>query len=426
MKNTFKIVNRKEDVTKEFQALIDSLNVNETLYVYKGTYLVTNLFLKSNMILRFEDGATLVSNTSGNYTNIYTRVAGINMNFYAGLLNAIDSTNVKILGKGIIDGKGEYFYNLYWGSDKLGGIRKKYDDEGIRFLADYDTNRVRNVLIQSSSNIEISDIVSKDSGFWNMHILYSNNIKVSNVIIDSPNLNAPSTDGIDIDSSENVLIENANITTNDDSIAIKSGRDMDGIKTNIPSKNIEIKDCTINKGFGITIGSEVSGGIENVNISNIKYDNTDCGFRIKSSINRKGYIKNIYLDNLLMDNVKYPIHINLDWNPLYSLNKMPEGYKGEMKEHYYKIIEEVDQSIPNTLIDNININNLVCNSKGVSSRSFDIVGFKDTTITNFNINNSVFNTKELGRLASIHINLNNTRLNIDSLNNSELDEYDNR
>ena len=426
MKNTLKIVNKAYDVTKEFQDLIDSLNTNETLYVYKGTYLVTNLFLKSNMTLKFEDGATLISNTSGIYKNIYTRVAGINMEFYAAVLNVIDKENVKIIGKGIIDGKGEYFYNLYWGNDKKGGLRKEYDSKGIRFLADYDTNRVRNVLIQSSSNVEIEDIISKDSGFWNIHILYSNNIKVSKVVVDSPNENAPSTDGIDIDSSNNVLIENASITTNDDSIAIKSGRDADGIKTSIPSKNISINNCTINKGFGITIGSEVSGGIEDINISNIKYNNTDCGFRIKSSINRKGYIKNVNISNLSMNNVKYPIHINLDWNPLYSTNKMPEGFKGEMRKHYYKIIEEVDSNIENTNIDNINIDNLVCNSKGIDSRAFDILGFKDQVITNFNINNSIFNTKELGRLQSVDIKFNNVSLNIDLLNNKSLDEYDNR
>ncbi len=426
MKNTLKIVNKTCDVTSEFQELINSLNTNETLFVFKGTYLVTNLFLKSNMTLKFEDGATLISNTSGTYKNIYTRVAGINMEFYAAVLNVIDQTNVKIIGKGIIDGKGEYFYNLYWGNDKKGGLRKEYDSKGIRFLADYDTNRVRNLLIQSSSNVEIEDIISKDSGFWNIHLLYSNNIKVSNVVVDSPNENAPSTDGIDIDSCNDVVIENANITTNDDSIAIKSGRDADGIKTNIPSKNISINNCTINKGFGITIGSEVSGGIENINISNIKYNNTDCGFRIKSSINRKGYIKNINISNLLMNNVKYPIHINLDWNPLYSTNKLPEGFKGEMRKHYYKIIEEVDSNIENTKIDNINIDNLVCNSKSIDSRAFDILGFKDQAITNFNINNSIFNTKELGRLQSVDIKFNNVSLNIDSLNNKSLDEYDNR
>ncbi len=426
MKNTLKIVNKEYDVTIDFQELIDSLNTNETLYVFRGTYLVTNLFLKSNITLEFEEGATLISNTSGTYKNIYTRVAGINMDFYAAVLNIIDCKNVRILGKGVIDGKGEYFYNLYWGEDTKGGLRKEYDAKGIRFLADYDTNRVRNVLVQSSSNIEISDITSKDSGFWNIHLLYSNNIKVSNVVVDSPNENAPSTDGIDIDSCSDVVVENANITTNDDSIAIKSGRDADGIKTNIPCKNININNSQINKGFGITIGSEISGGVENINISNIKYNNTDCGFRIKSSVSRKGYIKNIHINNLSMENVKYPIHINLDWNPLYSTNKMPVGLNGEMKEHYYKIIEEVPDSIPNTIIDNININNLVCNSKDIKSRAFDIVGFKDQYITNFNINNSIFNTKELGRLSRIDLKLNNTHLNIDSLNNELLDEYDNR
>ncbi len=426
MKNTFKIVNKNIDVTEEFQNIINSLNTNETLYVVKGNYLVTNLFLKSNINLEFEDGARVISHTNGKYKDIYTRVAGINMDWYAGVLNIIDSENITIKGKGIIDGKGEYFYNLYWGSDTKGGIREKYDKLGIRFLADYDCKRVRNLLVQNSSNIKISDITSKDSGFWNIHILYSNNVTLDNVIVDSPCKLSPSTDGIDIDSSSDVLIKNSNITTNDDSIAIKSGRDSDGIKTNIPSKNIEIKDCIINNGFGITIGSEVSGGVENINIHDIKYFNTDCGFRIKSHINRKGYIRNINFNNTIMENVKYPIHINLNWNPLYSNITLPKEFKGEMKEHYYKIIKEVDNNIPNTIIDNININNLVCNSSNISSRAFEIVGFPDSYITNFNITNSIFNTKELGHIARVNLILNNTIINTKELNDSSLDEYDNR
>ena len=429
MKNTYSIVNKNIDVTKELQNIIDSLNVNETLLVVSGTYLVTNLFLHSNMTLIFEEGATLISNTNGEYKNIYTRVAGINMNYYAAVLNVIDCKNVTIKGMGLIDGKGEYFYNLYWGSDKLGGIRKEYDAQGIRFLADYDLNRVRNVLIQNSSYINLSDIKSKDSGFWNIHILYSNNIKVSNVVVECKNLNSPSTDGIDIDSSSNVLIDNCILDTNDDSICVKSGRDSDGLKTNIKSSNINITNCTINRGFGITIGSEVSGGIEDVLISNIIYNNTDCGFRIKSSKSRKGYIKNIIFKDIKMNNVKYPIHINLDWNRNYCNNIIPANLNIEMKDHYYKLIEKVSDDIKNTIIDNILISNVdtyYSYNYKEGSRAFEIVGFSDSKINNFNIENSRFNCLEFGHIAYANVFFNNVEINVSKDNSKELDEYDNR
>ena len=141
MKNTLKIVNKNEDITKEFQDLIDKLNVNETLKVVKGKYLIKNLYLHSNMNIMFEDGVELISNYKSSFDYIYTRVAGINMNWYAGLINIIDSKNVSIKGHAVINGMGEYFYNLYWGPDQLGGIRKEYDAKGIRFLADYDLPR---------------------------------------------------------------------------------------------------------------------------------------------------------------------------------------------------------------------------------------------------------------------------------------------
>lgn len=429
MKNTYSIVNKNIDVTKELQNIIDSLNVNETLLVVSGTYLVTNLFLHSNMTLIFEEGSILISNSNGEYKNIYTRVAGINMNYYAAVLNIIDCKNVTIKGKGLIDGKGEFFYNLYWGSDKLGGIRKEYDKLGIRFLADYDLNRVRNVLIQNSSNINLSDIKSKDSGFWNIHVLYSNNVKVSNVVVECKNLNSPSTDGIDIDSSSNVLIDNCILDTNDDSICVKSGRDSDGLKTNIKSSNIKITNCTINRGFGITIGSEVSGGIEDVLISNITYNNTDCGFRIKSSKSRKGYIKNIIFKDIKMNNVKYPIHINLDWNRNYCNNVIPTNLNIEMKEHYYKLIEKVSDDIKNTIIDNILISNVdtyYSFDYKEGSRAFEIVGFSDSKINNFNIENSKFNCLEFGHIAYANVNFNNVEINVSKTNSKELDEYDNR
>ena len=425
MKNTLKIVNKNEDITKEFQDLIDKLNVNETLKVVKGKYLIKNLYLHSNMNIMFEDGVELISNYKSSFDYIYTRVAGINMNWYAGLINIIDSKNVSIKGHAVINGMGEYFYNLYWGPDQLGGIRKEYDAKGIRFLADYDLPRPRNILVQNSSNIIIEDIESLDSAFWNIHILYSHDVLLNNIYINSRNLNAPSTDGIDIDSSYNVKVINATTYTNDDSICIKSGRDSDGLKTNIPTHDVEIRDCHILKGFGLTIGSEVSGGIYNINVNNITFDNTDCGFRIKSSFNRKGYIKDINLTNLKLNNVRYPILIQLDWNKSYSNTTIPSGLDIEYKDYYYKLIENVSDDIPNTIIDNINIDNM-CAQGSSNSRAFDIIGFKDMHIQNFNIKNSKFDCVEFGRIENANINFLDTSVSTCGKNSKVNDEYDNR
>ena len=354
MKNTLRIVNKDYDVTDEFQNIINSLNVNEVLKVNSGKYNIRYIFLKSNIKVEFEDGVVLNEITEGeNFKMIDTRIAGINMKSYNALLNIIDCKNISIKGNAILNGNGEYWWKKYWGIDQKSGMRKEYDMKNIRFLCDYDCHRVRNILVQNSYNINISDITSLNSGFWNLHILYSHDVVLDNITIDSKANWAPSTDGIDIDSSYNVCVKNCTTYTNDDSICIKSGRDSDGIKTNIPSHDIEIYNCTINQGFGVTIGSELSGGIYNINIHDLTFNNTDCGFRIKSSFKRKGYIKNVVFKDIKMSNVMYPIHIALNWNPNYSNTVIPNDLKLEMKDYYYKLIEDVADDIKNTIIDNI-------------------------------------------------------------------------
>ena len=431
MKNTLKIRNKEKDITKEFQDIIDSLNVNEVLKVSRGIYNVRNLFLKSNIHIVFEDGVILNSITENeDFKIIDTRVAGINMKFYAAVLNIIDSNNVTIEGKAIINGNGAYFWEKYWGRDQKSGMRKEYDKLGIRFLCDYDCMRVRNVLVQNSKNVIIKDITSKDSGFWNMHILYSHNVLIDNVIIDSKAAWAPSTDGIDIDSSYNVKVLNCTTYTNDDSICIKSGRDCDGLKTNIPSHDIEIANCHILNGFGVTIGSELSGGIYNINIHDLEFKNSDCGFRIKSTPDRKGYIRDVLVSNLNMMDVMYPIHIALNWNPNYSCTKLPDNYSGEVLDHYKKICQSVDKNIKNTIIENIKIENLISNISDKyngESRAFEINGFKDSHIKNFTISNSNITSYEFGRISNVdNLNFLSTSVSILRENNTKNDEYDNR
>ena len=96
----------------------------------------------------------------------------------------------------------------------------------------------------------------------------------------------PSTDGIDIDSCDGVVVERCKIACNDDSICVKSGRDADGLRVNRICQNILIQECEILTGSGVTIGSETSGGARNITIRNLKYHGTDCGFRLKSARTR--------------------------------------------------------------------------------------------------------------------------------------------
>ena len=383
------------DVTEKLQKIIDlSASRKDMLVIEKGIYLVSAIYLKSNMKIYFSKGSIIKGiPNEDSYPLIKTRVAGIDMPWYPAILNIIDSTNVHIYGEGIINGSGEYWYYKYWGNDMHGGMRRIYDENNLRWACDYECKRVRNILVSNSNNIIINGLISKDSGFWNLHILYSNNIIVNNVTIDSKSLIGPSTDGIDIDSSSNVLVENCITYCNDDSICVKSGRDSDGIKKGIPSKNIIIRNCKINQGFGITLGSEVSGGIENVKIHNIEFNNSECGFRIKSTKDRKGYIRNIYVNDINMIDVKYPIHIYTKWNRSYSSCEIPSNSKIKISPSLMPLLDKYNQSFSNTIIDSLNFNNItssISNDFNSFSRCFTIVGFDDVKIKNININNFIF------------------------------------
>lgn len=388
-------------VTKEFQRLIDFASLDDgTLLIKTGKYLVSSIFLKSNMNIIFEAGAEIIATTIDNeYPIMDTRVAGIEMPWYVGVVNIINCNNVTIKGEGFINGSGPYWWSKYWGADMLGGMRKVYDSKGMRWAADYDCMRPRNLYICNSNNIVINDITMKESGFWNLHVLYSNNITINNISVLSENKNSPSTDGIDIDSSNDVLIKNCLINCNDDCISIKSGRDYDGLRVNKPSYNITIEDCKMLNGYGITIGSEVSGGIYNVQVNNIEFVNTDCGFRIKSSKPRKGYIRDINILNLKMKNVKYLFHIYLNWNPNYSICKMPKDYDGRILPHYDVLCHTIDSKYANTKVDNIKIKNVISsnddNYTGIS-RIFNIEGFEDSNVNNISFENMNIISKEYG------------------------------
>lgn len=421
----------KRVVTKELQDLVDkAAKAHGRLILEKGIYLTASVFLKSNMEFHFEDGATLLATTDeSQYPVIPTRVAGIEMEWYSGVLNCIGQDNVTISGRGTIDGNGEYWWRKYWGADRQGGMRKDYDRAGLRWACDYDCRRMRNLVIMESTNITIKELTSTRSGFWNVHICYSSYVHVDGIKITACGPESPSTDGIDIDSSAHVLIENCVTSCNDDSICIKSGRDLDGIQVGRPCHDIEIHNCRILSGFGVTIGSEVSGGIYNIILKDVTYDGTDCGFRIKSSLARRGYISNILVDGLEMHNVKYPFHMLLNWNPSYSYCQLPADYKGEIPKHWEKLLAAVPAAIPNTQVDGILIRNVnVWNDEDYDgiSRAFHIEGFADQPIRNITFKNIKMACKEFGLINYTEgICFENVRVTVSGAHDRQNDEYDN-
>lgn len=417
-------------VTKKLQDLIDLVALHKgELRIERGIYLVSSLFLKSGIRLILEKDAVLrATSCEEEYPVLPTRVAGIEMPWYVGVLNCISVENVEISGEGTIDGCGPYWWNKYWGEDTAGGMRGQYDRKNLRWACDYDCMRPRNVVVSRSRNIRLRNFTSYQSGFWNIHVLYSEDIELDGIHVLSKEKNSPSTDGIDIDSSHHVEVKNCILECNDDSICIKSGRDSDGLRVNLPCHAIYIHDCTLLSGFGITIGSEVSGGIEDITIKNIRYLGTDCGFRIKSSEKRKGYIRHIVLDGLVMKNVKYLFHFYLNWNPGYSACHLPKEYE-TIPEHWRVLCKEVPQ-LPNTLVDDIRISNVKADFdeeyEGIS-RAFHIEGFPDSPIKNIGFKDMDIRCKEYGVLGYVEsIEWNRCKISCLKRHIPENDSYDNR
>ncbi|THU55611.1 hypothetical protein C4D60_Mb11t08400 [Musa balbisiana] len=172
------------------------------------------------------------------------------------------------------------------------------------------------VQLMWSRDIVISNITLQDSPFWTLHPYDCRNVTISNVTIMAPLYDAPNTDGIDPDSCEDMVIENSYISVGDDGIAIKSGWDQYGIAYGRPSTNILVKNVVLRSKMsaGVSIGSEMSGGISNITFENVLVWDSRRGVRIKTAPGRGGYIHNISYSNLTFSNLSVGIMIKTDYN----------------------------------------------------------------------------------------------------------------
>jgi len=277
-------------------------------------------------------------------------------------------------------------------------MRKIYDAQGLRWATDYDCKRPRNIIVFNSSNIEIQELRLIRSPFWNVHICYSDQIKING--LDIRENQGPSTDGIDIDSSSNVIIENCYIDCNDDNFCIKSGRDSDGLRVNRPAENIIIRNCEMGHGEGITLGSETSGGIRNVEIYNIKAYKTQNGFRLKSAKTRGGIIENVSVHDIEMIDVINPFSFELNWNPSYSYCEIPKNFTGEVPDYWEILSKHVDPpelGIPK--VRNIQISDVKVNSvfvDGTISKAFFVDAYIEKPISYIGWKNIYIKTNTAG------------------------------
>lgn len=325
-----------------------------------GQYLTGALFLKKGVELRLAKGVTLLgSQDLKDYPERMTRVAGIEMLWPAALLNILDQDNVAITGEGTVDGQGKVFWDSYW------ALRKDYEPKGLRWIVDYDAKRPRLLVAANSSNVTIKGVTLQRSGFWTVHVLYSKNVTVDGITIrNNVGGHGPSTDGIDIDSSSYVLVQNSDIDCNDDNFCLKSGRDADGLRVNRPAEYIVIQNCVAGAGGGLfTCGSETSGGIRHVIARHLTAKGTGVGIRIKSALNRGGTVEDIKVDDIQLNGVGTAIQLTMNWNPAYSYSTLPADYtEATLPAHWKAMLTKVDpaQGLPHfrdVAISNVRVQN---------------------------------------------------------------------
>lgn len=382
--------------TQSIQKAIDCAAASGGTVSFKpGTYLTGSIFLRSGVTLDVPTGTTLIgSQKLADYPMLPTRIAGIEMTWPAALVNVRDQHDVTITGKGIIDGDGPIWWKSYW------DLRAQYEPRGLRWASDYDARRPRLILLQNASNITLGGgIQLKRSGFWTVQILYSHDVHVNGVVIrNNEGGKGPSTDGIDIDSSHNVLVEHADIDVNDDALCLKSGRDSDGLRVNRPTTDIVLRDSIIRHGAAaVTIGSETSGGFRNIEVYNITaLSGVPSGVLFKSAHTRGGYAEDIRIHDLMLEGVAIPIHITMNWNPSYSYAAIPAGLKDVPS--YYKVLATpvpAAQGLPH--FKDVHIWNIKATG---ARKAFDVSAYPDAPLVDFHLDHLDIQAGTAGMIAN--------------------------
>ena len=389
----------RSDALPAIQEAIDDANNVGGGYVIlpEGVWLSNGpVHLKSNIHLVLEEGAVLSFNPEPDYylPAVLTRWEGTEVFNYSPLIYAYNAVNVAISGTGTIIGNGGEIFSTW--RDKQMDDQNSLREMGAQGVPVYERvfgegNFLRPNMIQffSCQNVLLEGITIKDSPMWVNHFVYSTNVIMRDVNVDSHRLN---NDGVVIESSYNVLIEGNVLNTGDDSIVIKSGRDQDAWRVGRPSQNIIIRNNTMQGYNAIALGSEMSGGIRDVYIEDNALIDVRNAIYFKSNLDRGGIVEKIRARNINIGEAESVVRFRTDYH----------GYRGDIHPPLFRdiIIEDVTcetahevvieargtteaGTIRDVLIRNIIVHN------GVDSVS--IAGVINFKLENIMIGNAVYN-----------------------------------
>jgi len=268
------------------------------------------IHLLSNVELHLSEGAEIIfSDDPEDYLPpVFTRWEGVECYNYSPLVYAHKQENVAITGKGVLNGRGAAWWPWKFSEDRATDLLLEYgkNDTPVeeRMFASPDLP-LRPPMVQfvECDRVLLSGYTGINSPFWTNHLVYCTNIIVDGVRVLAPP-SSPNTDGVNLDSCENAIVKDIYVDTGDDAVCVKSGRNEDGWRVGRPTRNVLI---TGTKSFhthgGFVVGSEMSGGIENIIVRDCEYNGTMRGIRIKSKRGRGGYVKNVWVEDIRMGRI---------------------------------------------------------------------------------------------------------------------------
>jgi polygalacturonase len=374
------VADGRTDCTEAFQKAIAACNKagGGRVVVPSGVFLTGAIHLKSNVNLHVTSEATIkFSSDPAKYLPVvFTRFEGTECMNFSPPIYAFEQQNIAITGSGTLDGSASEEY--WWPWARRRGSTPTLASESVRQLRELAergapvSERVfgrghylRPNFIQPyrCKNVLIEGVKIINSPMWEMHPVLCTNVTVRKVTVSS---HGPNNDGCNPESCTDVLIEDCEFDTGDDCIAIKSGRNADGRRLKAPSQNIIVRGCRMKDGHGgVTVGSEISGGVRNVFAENCRLDSPrlDTALRIKNNAMRGGVLEDLYFRNIVVGEVARAT-ITIDFN-------YEEGERGQFTP----------------VVRNFVVKGL---TSGKSRRALDVQGFKQAPIYNLSLEDCSF------------------------------------
>jgi polygalacturonase len=280
-----------------------------TVYLPPGRYLTGTVVLKSHVSLQLEAGATLLGSENPNDYLLIDDPWDKTAKTIAPLIYADHADNITLTGRGTIDGQGRAWWKRQWLAHPKKGMPDAATPGELTEAKKIDHGRPRLIRLIHCHDVVIEKLNLQNAGMWTVNPLFCELVRVDGVTIQNP-VPSPNTDGINPESCRNVQIINCRIDVGDDCVTLKSGLDAAGRQMGQPDENITIANCVMMRGHGgVTIGSEMSGGVRNVAVANCVFQGTDIGIRVKSQRGRGGVVEGFTAANITMENVTHPFVI---------------------------------------------------------------------------------------------------------------------